>query len=128
MHSLERHNLGRVMVACVFALLLVVGGAADAKKSKIKQANGRLMELNQEENTMTVRVKGKPVVFNVKIEGSVMTRTTSTMNAKPVKLADIPIKAPVIVYWVPDEKNPKEKFARKVDAPKVPKEWLEEME
>ena len=48
------------------------------------------------------------------------------MNAKPVKLSEIPIKAPVIVYWIPDEKDKKKKFARKVDAPKVPKEWLDE--
>ena len=57
-----------------------------------------------------------------------MTRTTSTMNAKPVKLTEIPVGAPVIVYWRPDEKDKKIRRARKVDAPKVPDELLEEYE
>ena len=77
---------------------------------------------------MTVKEKGKKVVYNVKFEGSVLTRTTATMNAKPVKLTQIPIKAPINIYWMPDENNPKERYARKVDALKVPKEWLEDME
>ena len=53
-----------------------------------------------------------------------MTRTTATINAKPVKLTDIPLKAPVNIYWLPDEKDQKKRFARKVDALKIHEELL----
>ena len=129
MQSLTRRSLGRVLAAGVVFLLLFVGGAADAKsKSRVKKSEGRLIAFDEEKGTMTVKEKGKKVVYSVKFDGSVMTRTTSTMNAKPVKLKDIPIKAPVYVYWLPDENDKNKRFARKVDAPKIPKEWLEDLD
>jgi hypothetical protein len=100
--------------------------AVAGSNSKIKKSQGRLVSLDTDAKQMTVKVKGKKVVYNVKLEGSVMTRTTATMNAKPTRLEEIPIKAPVIVYWIDDEADPKQKFARKVDAPKVPEDLLEE--
>ena len=129
MQSLMKRSWGRVLVAGIVVLLLFVGGAADAKsKSKVKKSNGRLVALDEGAGTMTVKEKGKKVVYDVKLEGSVMTRTTSTMNAKPVKLTEIPLNAPIIVYWIPDENDRKKRFARKVDAPKIPKEFLDDIE
>jgi hypothetical protein len=43
-----------------------------------------------------------------------------------VKLTDIPLKAPVNIYWLPDEADKKKRFARKVDALKIPEEFLED--
>ena len=125
MHQNSRRTFGRVMAACAVLLLLLVGGTADAK-SKVRKSDARLMAFDQEKGKMMVKEKGKKVIYNVRFDGSVLTRTTATMNAKPVKLEEIPIEAPVIVYWIPDEENPKERFARKVDAPKIPDEWLED--
>jgi hypothetical protein len=119
-----------ILIAIVISLL-ALGGATTAsaeKKIKSKKAQGKLVELNVEEGKMIINEKGKKRTYLVKIEGSVMTRTTSTMNAKPVKLTEIPIGAPVIVYWKPDENDKKIRRARKVDAPKVPDELLEEYE
>jgi hypothetical protein len=125
-----RRAFGRIVIATIVSLLTLGVGTADAKKekSKTKMDEGRLVAFDEEAGTMTVKQKGKKVVYNVKFEGSVMTRTTSTMNARPVKLTEIPIKAPINIYWKPDEENPKQKFARKVDALKVPKEWLEDFD
>lgn len=130
---IQNEGLGRrsILIAGIASLacLLVLGSvstAAAEKKTKSKKAQGKLVELNVEEGKMIINEKGKKRTYLVKIEGSVMTRTTSTMNAKPVKLAEIPIGAPVIVYWRPDEADKKIRRARKVDAPKVPEELLEE--
>lgn len=126
MHKWTGRSLARTVAVGTILLFALTAGTADAKsKSKVKKSEGRLIALDKEANTMTVKEKGKKVTYNVKIEGSVLTKTTSTMNAKPVKLEEIPLKAPVIVYWIPDETDKKKRFARKVDAPKVPKEWLD---
>jgi hypothetical protein len=127
-HNISRRAVGRILIATIVSLFAFGIGTADAKKkTKTKMSEGaRLIAFDQEAGTMTVKEKGKKVVYKVKFEGSVMTRTTSTMNARPVKLTDIPIKAPINIYWIPDEADPKVRFARKVDALKVPKELLEE--
>jgi hypothetical protein len=129
MQNFTRRSFGRVLAASVVLLFVFVGGAADAKsKSKVRKSDARLVSFDREAGTMTVKEKGKKVTYKVRFDGSVMTRTTATMNAKPVKLEDIPVKAPLIVYWLKDEDEPKRRFARKVDAPKIPKEWLEDFD
>jgi len=116
--------------ALAVALGLVIGGgeALAEKKIRSKKSQGKLVELNQEEKYMVVSEKGRKVKYEVILEGSVLERTTSTMNAKPVRLDEIPEGAPVIVYWKPDPENRRIRHARKVDAPKVPDELLSEYE
>ena len=110
------------------AALLATVGPALAQKSEARMSEGRLVGLDHDEGTMTVKEKGKKIVYQVQFEGSVLARTTSTMNARPVKLDEIPIDAPVIVYWRPDESDRKVRHARKVDAPAVADDMLEEQE
>lgn len=115
------------LVALAAACFLAGGFAlpAEAGKSKTKKAEGKLVKYDAAGSTIVVKEKGKEKTFAVKAEGSVLTRTTVTMNAKPAKLTDLPEGAPVIVYWIRDEDDPKKRFARKIDAPKVPEELLE---
>jgi hypothetical protein len=120
-----RRSVSWVVVCMV--LMLALGPAAWAQtKSKTRKSEGRLVALDAQAGTLTVKEKGRDVVYQVKLEGSVLTRTTSTMNARPVKLDEIPPTAPVIVYWRPDENDRKVRHARKVDAPKVDPEFLED--
>lgn len=58
---------------------------------------------------------GQQVVFNVKPEGSVLTRTSVAVNGKKGELTDIPSGKTVLVYWVPDATDAKARFARKID-------------
>lgn len=123
--DVKRSVLGWV---AVLAVALVAGGLAtpaDAAKSKTKKAEGKLVRYDADASTIVVKQRGKEVTYAVKAEGSVLTRTTVTINAQPAKLVDLPEGAPVIVYWIRDEDDPKKKFARKIDAPKVPDELLE---
>ncbi|MCS5619622.1 MAG: hypothetical protein NZ808_07165, partial [Myxococcota bacterium] len=86
MQKTTRRSIGRIAVAAM-ALVFAFGiGTAEAKsKSKIKQAReARLLAFDTEAGTMTVKEKGKKVVYNVKFEGSVLKRTTATINSKPV--------------------------------------------
>ncbi len=128
MQIMNRRSLGRVLLAAV-ALLFVFGvGTADAaKKQKSKLSKeARLLAFDTEAGTMTVKEKGKKIVYKVKFEGSVMTRTTATVNAQPVKLVEIPLQARVNIYWRKDEDEPKRRFARKVDALNIPEELLDD--
>jgi len=130
MHQFTKSQAARLWLSAL-AILLMLGASSVAlaeKESKSKKAQGKLVELDVAGGTMTVLEKGKKQVYQVIYEGSVMTRTTSTMNAKPVKLTEIPIGAPVIVYWKPDEADKKIRHARKVDAPKVDEDMVEEYE
>jgi hypothetical protein len=128
MQSTTRRSVVRALVAAVVFSVAFGVGSADAKsKSKIRQAREvRLIAFDTEAGTMTVKEKGKKVVYNVIFEGSVLKRTTATINAQPVKLTDIPLKAPINIYWLPDETDKKKRFARKVDALKIPEELLED--
>lgn len=58
---------------------------------------------------------GQQTVFQVQPEGTVLTRTSVALNGKKGELTDIPAGKTVIVYWVPDAKDPKAFFARKID-------------
>ncbi len=100
--------------------------AADAVKTE--RANGRVQKYDAAAGTVTIKDKGKETVFKVKAEGSVLTRTTVTVNARPAKLDDLKVGNPVVVYWKPDEADANAKFARKIDMPNVPKEMLEDEE
>lgn len=122
MQRFTRRSLVRALSAAVILSFTFGVGTADAK-SKIRQARDvRLLAFDTEAGTMTVKEKGKKVVYNVIFEGSVLKRTTATIDAKPVKLTDIPLKTPINIYWLPDEKDKKKRFARKVDALKIPEE------
>ena len=57
-----------------------------------------------------------------------LTRTTVKINGMGAKMTDLPPKSPVIVYWIPDEKDKKQKFARSIDAPSIPEDLLDDFD
>ena len=120
------------LVALTLAAGWIVAGNAPsafaADKAKTERSNGRLEKYDAAAGTLSIKDKGKQTVFNVKAEGSVLTRTTVTVNARPAKLEELKVGNPVNVYWKPDETDPNVKFARKIDMPNVPKELLDEEE
>jgi hypothetical protein len=59
--------------------------------------------------------RNKEAVFAVKPEGSVLTRTTVSINGVKGEITDIPEGKTVNVYWRPDEKDPSILRARKID-------------
>ena len=110
----------RVLGVFVLATFLgaVAGGSSFANaepKMKSKRAEGRFMEFDSEAKTILVKVKGKKTTFNVKPEGSVLTRTSVAVNGRKGELTDIPAGKTVLIYWVLDEAQPTLRFARKID-------------
>jgi spore germination protein GerM len=115
------------LCAC-FLVAAVVDDAQAQRKTKTERFDGRFQGFDAATNTVKVKKGSQEEVFSVKPEGSVLTRTTVKINGHGGKVTDLPPNAPIIVYWVPDESNPKQKFARSIDAPNIPKELLDELD
>ena len=112
-------------LALVFAT--TVASEALAAKEKSTQTEARFIKFDATAKTVQVKVDkskgpnkklmrtGKEVTFNVKPEGSILTRTSVAINGKKGELGDIPAGKQVNVYWVPDPDKKGEFFARKID-------------
>jgi len=117
----------------LMSVLLVLGpgaGIAAAKKTKSIKTEGTFRSYDAEAKTLEIKVKkkgkkpankalrvktGKRATFNVKPEGSVLTRTSVTLDGKRADINEIEKGQFLIIYWVPDEKDPDSRFARKID-------------
>ena len=131
----QRMNLGRISrlvswVALLSLVFVLAPAGAIAKKSKSIKTEAFFVSLDTEKNVMEVKVKktgkkpknkklklkmGKDATFNVKPEGSVLKRTTVALDGQRFDINEIQPNQFLFIYWVPDEKNPDERFARKVD-------------
>jgi hypothetical protein len=102
----------------------MVGGATSAasadEKAKTERTAGKFVKWDKAAGTVLVKEKGKDVLFDVVAEGSVLTRTTVTVKAKPAKLDDLKEGQIVVVYWKPGASDPNKKDARKIDAVSLP--------
>ena len=134
--------MGRVLLGLA-ALGLLLGGAiatpaSAEKKSKVIQTEAKWVEFDPEAKTVTVTVKrtgkkpkdkslklkkGQKATFNVKPEGSVLTRTTVKIMGLGGALTDVEPGRTVNVYWIPDEKNEGKRFARSIDVTLSREEW-----
>lgn len=108
--------------------MLLAAPAATAAESKTERSNGKLVSYDAAAQTIVLKEKGKDQTFAVKPEGSVLTRTTVTMNAKPAKFDELKPGMIMIVYWKPDPADPSKRFARKIDVPKIPREFQEDVD
>ncbi len=126
-------SFSRILVAglaLVFAFAVVPDSADAQKKKKAKSTQSEAEWLTYDEagQTVTVKIKkpgkgpnkkmvkkNREQVFNVKAEGSILVRTSVAINGKKAGLEEIPEGKTVLIYWVPDEKNDGQLFARKVD-------------
>jgi len=126
-----RHPLFAVVAA---ALTLAVAGSALAgtdEKAKSTQSEGKLVKYDAATHMVTIKItkegkgatpapglevkKGKDATFRVEPQGSVLARTSVAINGKKGEITEIPEGKTVLVYWVKDEKDPKLRFARKID-------------
>ncbi|HTF32456.1 MAG TPA: hypothetical protein VK714_02010 [Myxococcota bacterium] len=112
------------IAAVALAAVWIVGGlvstASADDKTKTERTAGKFVKWDKDAGTVLVKEKGKDVLFSVVAEGSVLTRTTVTVKAKPAKLDDLKEGQIVVVYWKPVATDPSKKDARKIDAVSLP--------
>ncbi|HEY8155386.1 MAG TPA: hypothetical protein VII72_14775 [Myxococcota bacterium] len=119
-------SFAAAVVAGLFAFASAEGAFAAEKKSTRNEAEW--VKYDATAKTVTMKIKkaglgpgaaklkvGQQAVFAVQPEGTVLTRTSVAVNGKKGELTDIPAGKTVLVYWVPDVKDPKGLFARKID-------------
>jgi hypothetical protein len=107
---------------------LVAASQAPAAEQKSTRNEAEWVAYDAGAKTVTMKIKklglgpgaaqlkvGQEAVFNVQPEGSVLARTSVAVNGKKGALTDIKPGKTVLVYWVPDPKDAKAHFARKID-------------
>ena len=112
------------------ALVVSVAATSAEAKPKSVQTEAKWVKFDPAAKTVTVKVrktgkapkdkalklkKGKEATFNVIPDGSILTKTSVAINGQRGELAEIPEGKTVNVYWLPDEKKPGERFAKKID-------------
>ena len=128
-HAFKRPFLSLTALAAVgLCVSLASTALASQPSGKSTQTEAIWKSFDPEGQTVTVKVKkpgrgkdakrlkrGKEATFKVKVEGSVLVRTTVSVNGKKGELSEIPEGKTVYVYWRPDEKDPEAMYARKID-------------
>lgn len=130
--SMRSIHLARALslFALVGFFFVSVPDLAMAGKAKSIKTEAFFVSLDPDTNVMEVKVKktgkrpknkklklktGKSASFNVKPEGSVLKRTTVALDGQRVDIGEIEENQFLFIYWVPDEKDPDKRFARKID-------------
>jgi hypothetical protein len=111
-----------------FVAVAVAAPVRAAGEIKSERSNGKFISYDAAAQSIAIREGGKEQTYQVKAEGTVLTRTTLTMNGKVAKFEELKPGMIVIVYWKPDPADATRRNARKVDAPKVPKEFQEDVD
>ena len=119
---------GAWIAAAALLAIAVAAAPVRAEEAKSERSNGKLVSYDAAAQTIVVKEGGKEQTYQVKAEGSVLTRTTVTMNGKVAKFDDVKPGMIVIVYWKPDPSDATKRNARKVDVPKIPKEFQDEID
>jgi len=127
MESIRASRVVGSLIA-VGLLVFVAAPGALAKEAKSTRNEAEWVKYDAAAKTVELKIKklgdgpgasslkvGQGAVFAVQPEGSVLSRTSVAINGKKGALTDIPVGKTVIVYWVPDAKDPKARFARKID-------------
>jgi hypothetical protein len=121
--------IGSLLATAVAGLLAFADASvASAKEQKSTRNEAEWVKYDAAAKTVTLKIKkagdgpgassikvGQQAVFAVQPEGSILSRTSVAINGKKGALTDIPTGKTVIVYWVADPKDPKGRFARKID-------------
>ena len=118
-----------LLVSAVAALVAIaVAAPALAAEAKSERSNGKFVSYDAAAQSVVVKEGGKDQAYQVKAEGSVLTRTTLTMNGRVAKFDDLKPGMIAIVYWKPDATDAARRLARKIDVPKIPKELMDEID
>jgi len=122
--------VGLIVLALAFLGSSLGATPADAAKSKSIKTEAKFVAYDDGTKTMTVKVKktgkkpkdtalklkaGKNADFRIKPDGSILTKTSVTLNGKRAAIGDIPEGKTINIYWVPDEEKAGSRFARKID-------------
>ena len=119
---------GHAWMGALVLFIAALAGAAQAQSGKSIRTEAEFIAFDAAANTVTVKVtkpgsgkhaeklrRGREAVFKVKPTGSVLSRTTVSIEGRKANIGDIPAGKTVNVYWRPDEADKTLRFARKID-------------
>jgi hypothetical protein len=124
-------NVLAATVAASFLLVFGVCVATDALAAPTKSTENEATFIGFDADAKTISVKitkngrgpnkkllkkGQEVTFNVKPEGSVLTRTTVKINGKRAEISELPEGKTILIRWVPEKNQEGKFFARGIDS------------
>ena len=128
-HGAKKTLATLAIASFAFGFLASIAPNAGAAKSKSTQNEAQWIAFDAAAKTITVKITkkgkgpnkkvfktGKEATFNVIPEGSVLTRSTVTINGIKAEFGDLSPGKTVLIYWIPDPNKEGEYFARKIDA------------
>jgi hypothetical protein len=123
-----------VAAAIAFGVAGAAGVANAQGNQKSVQNEAEFVKFDEGSSTVTVKIlkkgkgnaalmkqfddkvkNGKEATFNVIPTGSVLTRTSVSINGVKGEMKDLQPGKKINIYWVEDEKKKGELFARKID-------------
>ena len=129
MFKISTRSLFAAIAAIVMTSFIATVPASAAKVKSIK-TEAKFQKFDPETKTITAKIRkagkkpknkkialktGKEASFRVTPDGSVLTRTSVTLDAKPFPITEIEKDTSIVIYWIPDEKNPDGRYAKKID-------------
>jgi len=117
-----------VAFAAAVLVAFAIASPVRAEETKSERSNGKFVSYDAAAQSIVVKEGGKDQAYQVKAEGSVLTRTTLTMNGRVARFDDLKPGMIAIVYWKPDAADAAKRLARKIDVPKIPKEFMDEID
>ncbi len=119
------HAAARLAAAAVAFGLVAASGAEAQPKSKRIETEAEWVSFDAAARTITVKIKkpgqgpaakdlkkNREAVFEVKPEGTVLTRTVVKINGVKAELGDLPVGKTVKIYWEPRGES---RFAMLID-------------
>lgn len=121
---------GLTALAVALAFSAVGASLAQAAKTKSIKTEAKFVSYDEATQVVTVKVlktgrkpqdralalkRGKNATFKIKPEGSILVRTSVTLNGKKADIKDVPKGKTVNIYWVPHASLKETRFARKID-------------
>ena len=91
-----------------------------------RKARGVFVEYDAEALTITVRERGRPQLYALLGDGD-PGETVVLIESESAHVSDLEEGAPVSVTWRPDAENRERRVATRIEAPKIPKSFREDL-
>ena len=125
-----QHALAAAIIGTIVLAASLTASRVQAANVKSIQTEAKFISYDAENKTIKVKIlkpgkrsknkklklaRGKPATFKVNPSGSVLTRTSVTVNGKRSSLEEIPDDKTLNIYWIPDKDDADVRYAKKID-------------
>ena len=121
----------RATAAAVLVLLCGLTTAAPAgsqteSASRLARAQGVFLEHDRAAGVISLKERGQVRIYAL-LPGDESGETEVVIESAPARVSDLVSGAPIIVFWQPDDLDRTRRVAHKVEVPKIPKSYRDDL-